>query len=78
MVEFVVAHPQAVARLAGVDRVGIIGEGVAHGLEAASRASSSGLQRDMIGPWQKGGRLTASIRESIDLHQRHFCPSPAH
>jgi|GEM_PF-4301834 len=43
MVEFVVAHPQAGARLAGVDRVGIIGEGVAHGLEAAGRGQQFGF-----------------------------------
>ncbi len=43
MVEFVVAHPQAVARLAGIDRIGTIGEGVAHGLEGAGRGQQFGL-----------------------------------
>ncbi|MNE53030.1 hypothetical protein D3C80_1477300 [compost metagenome] len=43
MVEFVVAHPQAVARLAGVDRVGAIGKGVAHGLEGAGGGQQFGL-----------------------------------
>src|SRR5690606_124553 len=33
VVELIVAHPQAVARLPGIHGVGAIGEGVAHGLE---------------------------------------------
>ncbi len=38
VVEFVVAHPQAVARLAGVDGVGAVGEGVAHAFQRAGGA----------------------------------------
>lgn len=43
VVEFVVAHPQAVARLAGIDRVGTISERVTHGLEGAGRGQQFGL-----------------------------------
>ncbi len=37
VVEFVVAHPQAVARLAGVNRIGAIGEGVTHVFQRSGR-----------------------------------------
>ncbi len=42
MVELVVAHPQAVARLPGIDRIGAIGEGVAHVLQGAGRGQQLG------------------------------------
>ncbi|MCY1385007.1 hypothetical protein D9M69_733270 [compost metagenome] len=35
MVEFIVAHPQAVARLAGIHRIGTVGEGIAHVFQGA-------------------------------------------
>ncbi|MNJ54360.1 hypothetical protein D3C77_497960 [compost metagenome] len=37
VIELVVAHPQAVARLTGIHRIGAIGEGVAHVLQGAGR-----------------------------------------
>ena len=37
VIEFVVAHPQAVARLAGVHRVGAVGEGITHVFQGAGR-----------------------------------------
>ncbi|MNT20341.1 hypothetical protein D3C72_1556470 [compost metagenome] len=37
VVELVIAHPQAVARLAGIHRIGAVGEGVAHVLQGAGR-----------------------------------------
>ncbi|MNR54114.1 hypothetical protein D3C85_1742460 [compost metagenome] len=42
VVEFIVAHPQAVARLAGVDGIGAIGEGIAHGLEGTGGGEQFG------------------------------------
>ncbi|MNH28658.1 hypothetical protein D3C79_888430 [compost metagenome] len=47
MVEFVVAHPQAVAGLAGVDRVGAVGECIAHGLEGAGGGQQFRLGGDV-------------------------------
>ncbi len=42
VVEFVVAHPQAVARLAGVDRIGAISEGVTHVFQGAGGGEKLG------------------------------------
>ncbi|MNV45683.1 hypothetical protein D3C71_1374890 [compost metagenome] len=42
MIEFVVAHPQAVARLAGVHRIGAIGEGVTHVFQGAGGGEQFG------------------------------------
>ena len=56
VVELVVAHAQAVARLASIDRIGTVGEGVAQGLEGAGGASSSGLAGGvMCAPGQRRG-----------------------
>ena len=35
VIEFVVAHPQAVARLTGVHRIGAVGEGITHVFQGA-------------------------------------------
>ncbi|MNJ30470.1 hypothetical protein D3C77_250690 [compost metagenome] len=43
VVEFVVAHAQAVARLAGIHRVGAVGKGVAHVLQGAGRGEQFGF-----------------------------------
>ncbi|MNF54215.1 hypothetical protein D3C84_356390 [compost metagenome] len=37
VIELVVTHPQAVARLPGIDRVGAVGEGIAHVFQGAGR-----------------------------------------
>src|SRR5690606_3523126 len=42
VVEVVLAHAQTVARLTGVDRIGAIGKGKAHGLERAGRSQQFG------------------------------------
>ena len=42
VVELVVAHAQAVARLPGVYRIGAVGEGVAHGFQRAGRRQQLG------------------------------------
>ncbi|MNT33888.1 hypothetical protein D3C72_1698360 [compost metagenome] len=43
VVEFVVAHPQAVPRLPGIDRIGTVGKGVAHVLQGAGRGQQFGV-----------------------------------
>ncbi|MNE89530.1 hypothetical protein D3C80_1869420 [compost metagenome] len=43
VVELVVAHPQAVAWLAGVDGIGAIGEGVAQAFQGAGGGEQFGL-----------------------------------
>ncbi|MNO76352.1 hypothetical protein D3C76_674240 [compost metagenome] len=43
VIELIVAHPQAVAWLAGIDRVGAIGEGIAQGLQATGGGEQFGL-----------------------------------
>ena len=45
VVEFVVAHPQAVARLACVHRVGAIGKGVTHVFQGAGRGEEFGRSK---------------------------------
>ena len=45
VVELVVAHPQAVAWLAGIHRVGAIGEGIAHVAQGAGRGKQFGFER---------------------------------
>ncbi|CAD5378160.1 hypothetical protein OF001_U290019 [Pseudomonas sp. OF001] len=44
VVELVVAHPQAVARLPGVHRVGAVGEGVAHAFQRAGGGEQFGTE----------------------------------
>ncbi|MOA31622.1 hypothetical protein D3C78_1527900 [compost metagenome] len=44
VVEFIVAHPQAVARLAGVDGIGTIGEGVAQAFQRAGGGKQFGFE----------------------------------
>jgi hypothetical protein len=64
VVEFVVAHPQAVARLAGVHRIGAVGEGITHVFQGAGGASSSGGEQ--VWSWrhrsQKRGRVVQRHR----------------
>ncbi|MNR38897.1 hypothetical protein D3C85_1570440 [compost metagenome] len=58
VVEFVVAYPQAVARLAGVDGIGAVGEGVAHGLEGAGGGEQFGAVHGAArGVWRTGARF---------------------
>ena len=49
VIEFVVAHPQAVARLAGVHRIGAVGEGISHVFQGAGGGEQFWGQR---GSWQ--------------------------
>ena len=44
VVEIVVAHPQAVARLPGVDGIGAVGEGIAHAFQGAGGAQQFGAE----------------------------------
>ncbi|KWV87703.1 hypothetical protein PFLmoz3_02640 [Pseudomonas fluorescens] len=58
VVELVIAHPQAVARLAGVDRVGTVGEGVAHVFQGAGGSEQFGGSYRAHGCGsQKGARV---------------------
>ena len=61
VVELVVAHPQAVARLTRVHRVGAVGEGVAHGLERPGGGQQLGAEG-------LGHRATARV----NVEGRHF------
>ncbi len=42
MVELIVTHPKAVTRLAGVDRIGAVGEGIAHVFQGAGGGEQLG------------------------------------
>jgi hypothetical protein len=42
VIEFVIAHPQAVARLAGVHRIGSVGEGITHVFQGAGGGEQFG------------------------------------
>ncbi len=44
VIELVVAHAQAVARLPGIDRVGAVGKGVAHGFQGAGGRQQFGAR----------------------------------
>ncbi len=62
VVEFVVAHAQAVARLAGVYRIGAVGEGVAHVFQGAGGGEQFGCEDGDMGRW--GPKSAARVAEA--------------
>ncbi|MCY1536248.1 hypothetical protein D9M68_716960 [compost metagenome] len=76
VVEFVVAHPQAIARLPGVDRIGAVGEGKAHVLQGAGGRQQFGRVETHGSPVRKAKPATLGDVGERDL-DLHLCPGTA-
>lgn len=67
VVELVIAHPQAVARLPGVDGIGTVGKGITHVFQGAGGGEQFGGDNGRHGfGSQKGGRVAGPGAQFID------------